>query len=203
MPRDYAHVPKQGHRSGMPGWAWLLIGLLIGLFVALLIYINDYTASSNKTAVGDAFNSIFDRGAKEVRDVKKQLKNAPPPPAKNNSNKPRFDFYTILPELEVIIPKDEVKTSQTSPAVNKPGQSDLTQALMLQAGSFQRHEEADKLKAKLALQGISANIQTVKINQNETWHRVRIGPITQSHKLHETQRRLGKMGVASIIVKQK
>ncbi len=211
MPRDYAHVPKQRHPSSLPGWAWLLAGLAIGLFVALLFYINDFTHSSKKSAVTEAFTGIFSDKKRDARDVKKQTPTAPPKPAaKSETNsKPKFDFYTILPELEVIIPKEEIKPkSKPLSGKDKPGTAsanseDLTQPLMLQAGSFRQLDEADKLRAKLALQGIVASIQTVNINQNETWHRVRIGPITQSQRLHETQRKLQNMGVASIIVKNK
>ena len=205
MPKDYAHVPKQRHPGSMPGWAWLALGLAIGLFVALLVYINDFTHSSNKDAVKDAFTGLFE-GKQDTRDVKKH-KTAPPPKPANtaDTNKPKFDFYTILPELEVIIPKEEIQSKPSAKTDTKTPTkvAKLTQPLMLQAGSFRQHEEADKLKARLALQGISASIQTVRINHNETWHRVRIGPISEVQRLHETQRKLKSMGVASIIVKKK
>ena len=45
----------------------------------------------------------------------------------------------------------------------------------LQAGSFRRFEDADRVKAQLALLGVVAGVQRVTINGGETWHRVRVG----------------------------
>ena len=72
----------------------------------------------------------------------------------------------------------------------------------MQAGSFREHNQADELKAKLALQGITADIQTVKINA-DTWHRVRIGPISDMSKLNATMKRLKDNGIQAIVVKSK
>ena len=74
---------------------------------------------------------------------------------------------------------------------------------MLQAGSFKKYEEADKLKARLALEGIEASIQKVKINATDTWHRVRIGPLNTVSTLNKARRRLRSLGIASIVVKNK
>ena len=73
---------------------------------------------------------------------------------------------------------------------------------ILQAGSFRQHGQADQLKAQLALKGIQANIQTVNIN-NDTWHRVRIGPIRNLSKLNQTRKRLRESGSAAIVVTSK
>ena len=74
---------------------------------------------------------------------------------------------------------------------------------MLQAGSFRNMEQADRLKAKLALQGIVATIQTVRIRDGETWHRVRVGPMTDIATLNQTRKRLTDIGVPSIVIKDK
>ncbi len=74
---------------------------------------------------------------------------------------------------------------------------------MLQTGSFRQPEQADRLKARLALLGIEANIQTVHIKNGETWHRVRVGPIKDIATLNLTRKRLRDVGVPSIVVKNK
>ena len=74
---------------------------------------------------------------------------------------------------------------------------------MLQAGSFRKFDAADKLKATLALQGISARIQTITKTNGDKWHRVQVGPIHDLNVLNQTRHRLRKMGIASIVVKQK
>lgn len=194
MPRDYAKSQQKEHKP-IPGWLWMLAGLLIGLFVALLVYIKDN--SSGKLAITDTVSKVFQTNKQtEARGVKKDTSTPPPAPADNS--KPKFDFYTILPELEVAIPEQELISSTKNVGTSKP-----TEKYILQAGSFKQFEEADKLKARLALQGIEANIQKVKINDTDTWHRVRIGPLNNIKALNQTRRRLRDLGIASIVVKNK
>ena len=194
MPRDYA---KRQHKEQkpIPGWIWMLGGLAIGLFKALLVYIKDN--SSGKLTITDTVSKVFQTQKQtETRGVKKETPNKPPEPTTNS--KPKFDFYTILPELEVAIPEQElINTNKNIPT------NTVNQQYMLQAGSFKKFEEADKLKARLALEGIVANIQKVKINPTDTWHRVRIGPLSNIKSLNQTRRRLRNLGIASIVVKNK
>ncbi|MFO7603640.1 MAG: SPOR domain-containing protein [Gammaproteobacteria bacterium] len=197
MPRDYARTPKPKDNPGLPGWAWLLAGLAIGLFVALLVYLDRATPATDKSSV----TSTIKKHWNEARDVRQQEQAAPPPKPDDGKtmSKPRFDFYTILPELEVAIPELELLSDRKKTAA---GSSDNTQYI-LQAGSFKQHDEADKLKALLALQGIVASIQTVRIGDGETWHRVRVGPLQGLDNLNQTRQRLQQLGVATIVVKNK
>jgi len=205
MPRDYAKTPRPKHPNSIPGWAWMLAGLAIGLFVAMLVYINDYTASNNKTAVKDAFTNIINTTTDNVQELKKQAnpKTIDPKDNSANNSKPRFDFYTILPELEVTVPDEELQKPNHQSTENTKNTQKTTSPLILQAGSFRQHKAADKLKATLALQGISARIQTITKNNGDKWHRVQIGPLTDLNRLNQTRHRLRKMGIASIVVKQK
>ncbi len=199
MSHDYAKTPRPKHPNSIPGWAWLLAGLAIGLFVALLVYINDFTASSNKSAVKNAFSDIVNTTTDNVKQLKKKSA-AITKQSDSKSTKPRFDFYTILPELEVTVPDEELQQT-TSAMSNKKNQP--IAPLMLQAGSFRKFDSADKLKATLALQGISAKIQTITKTNGDKWHRVQVGPIRDLNILNTTRHRLRKMGIASIVVKQK
>lgn len=192
MSRDYAKSQHKEHKP-IAGWVWMLAGLSIGLFIALLVYIKDN--SSGKLVITETVAKVFQKQS-ETRGVKKDT--ATPPPEPVNTNKPKFDFYTILPELEVAIPEQElIDNTNTS----TPGKT--SQQYILQAGSFKKFAEADKLKARLALEGIEANIQKVKINATDTWHRVRIGPLNSVSSLNQTRRRLRSLGIASIVVKNK
>lgn len=189
MSKDYA---KSQHKEAkpIPGWVWLLAGLIIGLFVALLVYISDN--SSNKLNLSDKVSKAFTTSKNtDVRAVKKNSTEAPP-------SKPKFDFYTILPELEVAIPEQDL----LDVFKNNPS-NEIKHHFILQAGSFRKFSEADRLRALLVLEGIEADIQKVKINESDTWHRVRIGPITTSKELNKTRRRLRDLGIASIVIKNK
>lgn len=201
MPRDYAKSSKREKKPGqLPGWAWMLGGLAIGLFVAFLVYLNNNIHPGNKTNLVQAFKDTLH----DTRDVRKDKATPPPPPPKEPANtavkpKPSFDFYTILPELEVAVPEQEIAAQSQKPAAQQ--QDDKTD-YVLQAGSFRDYKQADQLKAKLALQGIDANIQSVQVNQ-DTWHRVRIGPIHKMATLTATLKRLKEQNIAVIIVKSK
>ena len=205
MPRDYANTPKPKHPHSLPGWIWLLGGLFIGLFIALLFYIATATGTSPNNSISDSVNNLIDK-FKDTREVRKTEKQAPPPPSETK-DKPKFDFYTILPELEVVIPDHELADKQKTRAddktvATKPDQTGDVR-YMIQAGSFRNLEQADRLKARLALHGIEASIQTVKINNNDTWHRVRVGPMQDLNTLNQTRKRLHDNGIATMVVKEK
>ena len=61
---------------------------------------------------------------------------------------------------------------------------------VLQVGSFKQFEAADEIKAKLALMGVTADIQRVVINGQDVRHRVRIGPYKNSNQLKQAKDRL-------------
>lgn len=169
-------------KKPVPGFIWLLAGLAIGLFVAFLVFLQKQPAE--QVSFTDAVVHELDK----VKQAKKQ-QNTPRGNDKKNTpaKEPRFDFYTILPELEVFIPEPEIDKTGRTPrpsAGTMPAESKGTQYL-LQAGSFRSSEDADRLKASLALLGVQSSIQSVSIN-NDTWHRVRIGPFSDTGRLQQT-----------------
>ncbi len=199
MPRDYAKTPRPKHKASLPGWVWMLGGLFIGLFVALLIYLDKTNPQRETAKIGEAVSQFFQQKSRDVREATRTEKKTEAKPAETKSL-PRFDFYTILPELEVAIPEEELIEASKKPATPTTSQEI---DYMLQAGSFRNLEQADRLKAKLALQGIVATIQTVRIRDGETWHRVRVGPINDITTLNQTRKRLSDIGVPSIVIKDK
>ena len=109
-----------------------------------------------------------DMEGKKVEQEKKAEVAAPPP----KPVEPRFSFYKILPEKEVIIPESEIKTIKREESLgNKPAGNQY----LLQAGSFPNLADAEKLKAQLSKLKIKSKIESVKI-ENADWHRVKIGP---------------------------
>jgi cell division protein FtsN len=171
--------------SEFPGWAWMLFGLAIGLSVAVAIYVNGRDARVPPQPV-----------AREAASTEPARQEAAPPQVADPSatgeeaTKPRFDFYNMLPNFEVIIPEQEpdVSTDIAAKAVVQPG------VYVLQAGSFTQHADADRRRAQLALQGIESTIQRVTID-DKTYHRVRIGPIEDLEQLNVVRSRLREAGI--------
>ncbi|HDP88383.1 MAG TPA: SPOR domain-containing protein [Thioalkalivibrio sp.] len=191
--RDYKHSGrKKKQQRTLPGWVWMLSGLGIGLFVALLVYLKDTPAPKTVTA---APSISVTKGTQDTREVRKpDAEEIPAPP------RPRFDFYTLLPELEVVVPEEEVSGQTATPREAKPKVITQGGEFILQAGSFQKFEEADRLKASLALLGVQAHIQKVEVN-DDTWHRVRIGPIASLAEINDIRSRLKANQIDTMLLK--
>ncbi|HEY1589419.1 MAG TPA: SPOR domain-containing protein [Rhodanobacter sp.] len=72
---------------------------------------------------------------------------------------------------------------------------------LLQVGAFPNAADAETLKAKMALQGFVANVQSVSIN-GQTYHRVRLGPFRSATELESTKQRLASAGINAIALKE-
>ncbi|NIR61008.1 MAG: SPOR domain-containing protein [Gammaproteobacteria bacterium] len=191
MARDYKHSRRR-RGSSLPGWAWLLTGLAIGLFVAFLVYLKERVPPQ---ALPELAGETGKATRRDTREVDKADQDAVPGPPR-----PKFDFYTILPEMEVVVPDSDVSDPRSPAGEATPEPSET---YVLQAGSFKHYKEADRMKANLALLGIEADIQTVTINDGETWHRVRIGPFTERSSLQEVRARLRENDIEALLLKVK
>lgn len=199
MSRDYAKKPPRPKYPAIPGWVWLSSGLIVGLFVALLVYLDQQPAEPIKMP------NFQTPGMQDTRDVKKDAAEPPGPPS---PPKPRFEFYNILPEFEVAVPDEEIDPlRQSKPAATEPVKATAPATgadpqYLLQAGSFKQFKEADGFKAHLALLGLEADIQSATINGAE-WHRVRLGPFTDVEALNRARARLDEHDIRALVVKIK
>ncbi len=105
-----------------------------------------------------------------------------------------YDFYTLLPESEVIAPKVE---EYFSPPKN-PAAKD--QAYLLQAGSFRNKSDADRLRAKLILKGLDVKLSSVSGRNGGIWHRVVVGPFRSRSKLNLAQDILADANTESMLM---
>ncbi|MBI3936698.1 MAG: SPOR domain-containing protein [Betaproteobacteria bacterium] len=189
MTRDYKQPPRKSG-SGGSGSSFLvgvLIGLVAGLGIALAVawYINKMP-SPFVTRVSPPAK------AEPAKDVAGK---AEEPATKTVEAKPRFDFYKILPGTEEPVTEQQFKDATgRSPAQGK-------EAFFLQAGAFQSAPDADNLKARLALLGIEAAIQTTTLPDKGTWHRVRVGPYTSTEELNRTRETLKQNGIETALIR--
>ena len=121
------------------------------------------------------------------------------PAVPESAQKPKFDFYSLLPEEEVVVPAE--RAAEPVPLPPPPGQQPATPpppkqtamatppaptpstgagTYVLQVGSFRKSSDAESLKAQLAMLGIQTNIQTATIDSGQTYHRVRTGSYTKA-----------------------
>jgi cell division protein FtsN len=102
----------------------------------------------------------------------------------------------MLPKFEVVIPEQDesAPTQARSLPMQKPG------VYMLQAGSFRTSADAERVRALIALQGVESKIQRVAIDR-DTWHRVRIGPITNLERLEETRSKLRQAQIEALVIR--
>lgn len=124
------------------------------------------------------------------------------------SDKPRFDFYKILPGNTEAIPEPKpasAKPGEPKPADAAKGKDEkealLKEPLYLQAGSFQDAAEADNQKARLAMMGAEASVQQVMM-QDKVWYRVRLGPFRKMDEVNNMRSDLAKQGIEANVVKK-
>jgi len=190
MSRDYKSngTAASNGRGGSPMGVGILIGLLLGLCIALgvALYIN--------------------KGANPF--VQKQKQSEPPgrespaatatttapsdKPARPDQAKPRFDFYKILPGTEEAVTDKEFK--RLPPASAK-------EVYFLQVAAFQNPSDADNMKARLALAGIEAQIQTATLPDGKVWHRVRVGPFSSQDELNKSRAALKENDIQANLIK--
>ena len=178
-----------------PGWVFLLAGLFIGLFIAFLFYLQQ-RPSVAKPSLQDAKNEVI-----KLREEKLKAKQ------KNGDTETKtdFDFYNILPELEVVVPgfeNDKKTQEKTDTSTNNTVKTDTNNDYLLQVGSFGDKSQAEQFKAKLAFLGLQAFIQSVSINSKQ-WYRVRLGPYSDTQSLQKDQQRLTENQIKSIVLKLK
>jgi cell division protein FtsN len=184
MPRDYKNNKRRpATSSGMGAGSGFVLGLALGLSLALGIFIYDRrTAQSEKTT-------------QQQPPVKRPASPAAPPPASPPADR-QYDFYDMLPKFEVVIPEQDESTpvQARSVAMQKPG------VYMLQAGSFRDSADAERVRALIALQGVQSKVQRVAIDR-DTWHRVRIGPITNLKELEATRSKLRQAQIEALVIR--
>ena len=185
MSKDYKRPEPKPRSSSGTLLVGILIGLVMGLGIALGVawYINKMPSP------------FLARTAPPKPEAAKAPSKNGEPPSKSAEIKPRFDFYKILPATEEPATDQQLKDAQKKPAAARK------EAFFLQAGAFQNAPDADNLKARLALLGMEATIQTTSLPDRGVWHRVRLGPYTSVEELNRARDTLKQNGVETALIK--
>ncbi|WP_439886535.1 SPOR domain-containing protein [Pseudomonas sp. MBLB4123] len=204
---------KAPAKKPVPAWIWLACGLAIGGFMTFLF--------------------SLEPGRDEIkRDKAEQARNAKPAakPSKPEPAKPKYDFYTLLPESEVIVPPQALEQppatveqkpvsaeeaakidaaraeaalkGEVPPPPPVVAKAPVTTQLFLQAGSFRRKDDAESLRAQIILLGQDVRVESGTVRE-EVWHRVLIGPFADRQQLTQSQKTLAANGFSNLLLQQR
>jgi len=179
--RSTARQPSASRRSsGNPShpriWRWYGFGVGTGVFLCLLLYL-----VTLPPAPGDSGSS----GAKPVAERDHQ---APP--------KPRFDFYTMLPEQTI-----DIDVEPADIARPRADTSASSEVYILQAGSFRQRDDADRRRAELLLLGLEPRVEESR-SDNGRWFRVFIGPYDSRSQMAKARSLTAGQDIDTLLLKR-
>jgi cell division protein FtsN len=115
--------------------------------------------------------------------------------------KPKFDFYKILPGAEEPVTERELRERMRA---SKGGQQEASKDVyFIQAGSFQNPADADNQKARLAILGFESSVEPANLPDKGTWYRVRMGPYSKLDEINRIRQSLASSGIEASLVKIK
>jgi cell division protein FtsN len=159
------------------GGSSVFTGVLIGLIVGAVLAVG--------VALWVTGNNPFKAKSTEQSPATPEVT----PPA-TPETAPSFDFYKVLPG----------DAPSELPAAQKAATPPTL--LYLQAGAFQNPNDADNLKAQLALLGVEAAIQTSDQGEKGVFHRVRVGPFQAMDEVERTRELLTQNNIPATLVKE-
>ena len=184
MVRDYK--AQRGRTPGFSGWTGALCGLGLGLAVAGIVYVKDHRPDAPAA-----------RTAKADRRKSRATELPYGEPAESNEEPAKaYDFYDMLPKFEMVVPEKDKDVRPDFRSVPETRRG----TYVLQAGSYKNFADADRVRAKLALQGVESKVQKVSVD-NDTWHRIRIGPISKLDELNRLRQILRKADVDVLVIR--
>lgn len=192
---------------------WVVLGLVVGVFIMSLLKLEPGKDHVKRETAKPAASPSAS-----------QPQTATSP--ESSANKPKYEFYTLLPESEVIVPPDalpekappppsarEVEAKRKAEAARAqalldgkqpppaPPRKEVTQ-FYLQAGSFPEREKAEAVRARLLLTGQNVHIEPGQV-ANRTWYRVLVGPFASREQLNTAQTQLSHSGFNNLLLQQR
>jgi cell division protein FtsN len=218
---------RRHHGNGVPGWAWLIAGLLLG--IGLILAAPRFLKSDD----GDGFfrprpNPDAQPAARDAEDDEPIVPDntGRAVTTDDGTDTSSYDFYTLLPGDEVALSDAELAASARAeraqaeaaaasdrggtddPAAQPSADSSPEPAAaqdddaryILQAGAFGASGDAEAVKARIALLGLSARVESAQI-KGKTVYRVRMGPYGTASELAEAKRKLAGGGLPAMAIR--
>ena len=194
-PAPAARGARAARRSRCGGG--LILGICIGLILGLGIALG-VAFYLNKTPIpflGKSKPAAAKDGKEAPAEPAKAVAGMPQGGAKD---RPKFDFYKILPGGEEPVSEKELKEAARA-GKNQPEAA--KGVYFIQAGSFQNPADADNQKAKIALLGFESSVEPTNLPDKGIWYRVRMGPYTALEDMNRVRRVLAQNGIDANLVK--
>jgi cell division protein FtsN len=185
MAKPVKRIAKPPARRGGSTFLGILIGLVLGLFIALGVawYINKLPSPWSAKAPPPQKSGLPPYAGKDTPPPK-------PQPLEPVAEKP------VQATQEV-----PLKESTEPVAAEKKSTPAARETFFVQTGSFQNAQEAESLKARLALLGLEAVIQQRTLPDTGVWHRVRVGPYTDVEEVNHVRDVLKQNNIEAALVK--
>ena len=235
MTRDYKNVTETSVKTKksraksksdpkssnvLPGWVWLVSGVVIGGFVSFIVYLKLSVPLESDAVQVEPDKKTVVKSTDERSNTQSEKK----------PEKDQFEFYKILPNREVTLPESEqapgeqnVTTTEKSAAEKNTTEKKLetrqeqktdlktsvpavskTQSYVytLQVGSFLNFKDADKHKANLGMLGIGSKIHAIK-TRNVTRYRVLVGPYENIKRINEIDAVMKSNNIKTLLLKER
>ena len=176
-----------------------MVGMFVGLFAGLAVSLA-IAFYLNKTPV-PFLTSKARLGEQSVTPKPPAIAGLPQPAvAAVPAEKPRFDFYKILPGQEEPVSERELRERMRTGRGQQEGPKDV---YFIQAGSFQNPADADNQKARLAILGFESSVEPANLPDKGTWYRVRMGPYNKLDEINRIRQALAQSNIDASLVKVK
>lgn len=189
------NIPATRKRSSGGFLLGMFVGLFVGLTVSLMVafYLNKTPIPFVTAKKPPEKNG----GAAKPAAIAGLPPGATPAPA---PDKPKFDFYKILPGQEETVSDKELKERMRASRGQQEAPKDV---YFIQAGSFQNPADADNQKARLAILGFESSVEPANLPDKGTWYRVRMGPYNKLDEINRIRQALAQNNIDASLVKIK
>jgi len=195
MSRDYkSRKTSTTRKSSSSLIAGIFIGYTLGLVSAIGVWM--YISQAPSPFLTEEKKTTTQKETQIDIPIEKKIAEV--------DEKPKFDFYKILPGIEEPMVEQDLEQAiqqQAAPTTENRTSNIPSEQYFLQAGAFRSTEEAENLKARLALLGVVATIQSAHLPEKGLWHRVRIGPFTEMDNVNQVRTSLQQNSIEVSFIK--
>ena len=166
-------------------WGLLLVVLISGVVLGKLIS----GAQNGGDGLGSGLRALFSADSEPIDDDQAIAELV------DKSTETEFEFYSVLPDIEQVMPDDLPEAVPSRPDANLD--------YYVQAASFRNQSDAEKLRARIALKGFKSITQARTSEETGTFYRVRLGPYSNRRKAKTVKNKLQKIGVRPMLYSSK